>query len=131
MGGRQIQEPPTGGIEHLDLPAGVDDDEPGGEAVGDLAPQVVRCVGPCARRLLLRLEPRDGILQRRRQDGGIGTVLAQVAGCVARTGDDAEDRERQHADEHRNRRRQPDERVAVLRHQASPAQVRYARSAWS
>ena len=128
--GRKRQQTAPGGIEHFDASRAIDDHQTRGEAVGDLAAQQVGRLRARARRLLLRLELADGLLQRRRQDRGVGASAAQCALRIARAGKHTQQRERHHRDEHGDERGEADERVAEPRHDASPTQVRYARMAW-
>ena len=127
----QAEQPAPGRIENLHPPARIDDEKAGHQAVGNLAAQLIGRGGAGAHRLLLRLQLADRLLQRGRQQHGVRAVLAQVPLGVARAGDDPQQREGQHADEHRDHRGEPDERVAKLRHDARPAHVRYARIACS
>ena len=118
------EHPAARRIEDADLAVQADDEQAGREARDDLAAQALRRVGARRRRALLRLQLRDRLLQRRRQERRLRAASVQVTPRVARRRGEAQQRERQHGDEARHERRQAEQRVARMGvmhgHRASP-----------
>ena len=90
----------------------IDDEQAGGQARDDLAAQPLRGLGARRHRLLLRLSLVDRLLQRRRQQRGLGAASRRCRRASRARRGEPQHRERQHADEHADDRGQAEERVA-------------------
>ena len=129
--GPHLEKPSSSRVEHFHATTVVDDEESRRKAVGDLATQAVGGCRTRSHRLLLRLQLADRLLKRGGQHQRVRAVRAEVTLGRARARDDAQERKRQDADEHRGDRRETKQRVAGLRHDASPVHAKYACNARS
>ena len=113
---REPQQAPAGRIDDADLAVEIDDDEAGREARDDLQAQPLGGLGPRRHRTLLRLELRDRVLERRRQQRVLHAALTIVATHVARGGRKAQHGEHEDGDEAADDARQPDQGVGLATH---------------
>ena len=93
-------------------PSQADDEQAGRQARDDFAAQALGRVGARRGRALLRLQLGDRLLQRGRQQRGLGAAAARAALGVGGRGGKAQQRERQHRDQRGDQRRQAEQRVA-------------------
>ena len=110
----EVEQSAAGRVEDLDAPGQVDDKQPSGQALDNLPAQLFGRGRAGARRLFLRLEAGNDVLHAgRRVRPHVRPARAPPGVTGRRT--EAEQRERDHRDEHGDQRGESEDRVTVRR----------------